>query len=143
LLSLTLNNCTHIYKHISSELNLKLVLKHIQHTFLPLWFCGPSSANDLIFFRFLGWHTLDAAHSVGRLWTKDQADIENSVWQTQYTNNKLPCPFGIRKHNLSRRSAKFLRLTPRENWELQSKYVVHICSKNRHAGALMSGSNIQ
>ena len=81
MLSLTLNNCTRIYKHISSELNLKLVLKHIQHTFLPLCFCGPSSANDLLFFRFPGRHTLDAAHSVGRLWTKDQSDIENSVSQ--------------------------------------------------------------
>ena len=64
--SLALNNCTHIYKHTSSDLNLKLVLR-------------PMASQRSLILQVSSTHKLDAAQSVGLLSTKDQADTENSI----------------------------------------------------------------
>jgi len=56
----------------------------------------------------------NASRSVGLLRTGDQLVAETSTWQgTTLTTDKLPFPGGIRTHDLSKRTATFLRLRPR------------------------------
>ena len=46
------------------------------------------------------------SHSVGLLWTSDQPDAETSTWQhTTLTRDRHPCPWRIRTHNPSKRTA--------------------------------------
>jgi len=82
-----------------------------------LWRCGPTRAMAS-FMRFLD-HT-QRRITVGRTpldeWSASRID---PYLTTHNTHNKLPCPGGIRTHDLSRRATADLRLSPRGHWDRQ------------------------
>ena len=116
-----------------------LLQKHIQHTFLPLWCCGPSPVNDLLSLRCLD-HTTWTQHSrqdssgrKTRPTQRNQSDItihkqqtdmhrRDSKTQSQQTSGKNPPPYTSRI--------------------LGPAIDVYTCSKYRHAGVLTLSSNI-
>ena len=100
--------------YVLSSVSLSLSRRHN-----PLWVCihSPLAGFSLLFQGFYITHN-DAPQSVGLLRTSDQFVAETSTWQhTTLTTDKLPCPGGIRTHDLSRREALDLRLRPRGYWD--------------------------
>jgi hypothetical protein len=57
-------------------------------------------------------HT-DTRHSVGLLWTSDQADEETSTCTTHNAQKRHPCPRRIRTRNPKKRAIQYPRLRPR------------------------------
>ena len=99
-----------------------LCVSHYQQTFF-LWRCDPTGVMASSFLRFLRSQTTH--QSAGLLWTSDQLDAETSTWQnTQHSQQTSMPPGGIRTHDLSRRAAADLRLTPCGHWDRhQHSYV--------------------
>jgi hypothetical protein len=73
----------------------------------------------------------DTRHSVRLLWTSDQPDAENSIWQhTTLTKDRHPCPGEIRTYNPSKRTVANPRLRPRGHWDQNNTGTYP--TKNRH-----------
>jgi hypothetical protein len=63
------------------------------YSFFFLWRFGPCTGHGLALGGFAITLILDTPHSVGLLWTSDQADAETSTWQhTTLVRNRHLCP---------------------------------------------------
>ena len=86
---------------------------------------NPPVGQGLFIIEYSGLHS-DPQHSVGLLWTNDQAYAKTSTWQhiTLTINNHGH--FGIQTHNLRKRAAADPRLRPRGHWHRFSCFIVAI-----------------
>ena len=96
------------------------------YLFVCLWRDSPQWARASSFTRFLD-HTRRITVSRTPLdeWSAHRRDLYLTTHNTQ---NKHPCPGGVRTHNLSRRAAADLRLRPRGHWDRRSPCVVTFIS---------------
>jgi hypothetical protein len=69
------------------------------------------------FLRYLG-HT-QRRTTVGRTHLDERTARRRDLYLTTYDIHNIPCPCGIRTHDLSRRATADLRFRPRGHWDRQ------------------------
>ena len=85
----------------------------------------PNAGHGLLILEVFEITHDNAPQSVGLLWTSDQLIAETSTWwHTTLTTDKHDAPGGIRTHDLSRRAAADLRLTPCGHWDRRQWHMV-------------------